>query len=139
MRLLDIILTLSDQDRRDLSSIAIDRNDAGEWIATLSISRMQPPPDLPGIKDDLRRDHPEVSCTALMRVPDQEHPIDLEESNVSESVRAQAIILQESGLVGKLDMAKYDRATRTTGYKIKTHAGSQAERTAWATRKKGES
>lgn len=138
MRLLDIILTLSEQDRHDLSLIAIERNERGAWYAKLSISRMQTAEDQTAIQADV--DHlspnPHVTVTALERVPDQEHPIDIDEINVSESVRAQAGVLQESGLVGRLDLARYDRANRTTGYKIKTHAGSQAERTAWIMRDK---
>jgi hypothetical protein len=139
-KLLDIILALHDEDRRALSAIWIERAADGEWQARFSIARNQyaegqaierianhPLGEAPDTQDLPRG----IAMVAWVRVPDQIYPIDIDELQRNTDVRAQAHAVQESGLIGKLDMARYDRADRSTSYLIKSHAGSQEERTAW--------
>ena len=121
MRLLDIILAMDDDDRRALSAITIERTGGGEWQARLSICRSQY-----GAEEAI----PGVSLRSWVRVPDQYHPLDLDELRRDSDVRVQAVMVQLSGLIGQLDMARYD-SDRRTSYLIKSHAGSQQERTRW--------
>lgn len=122
IKLLDIILAMEAEDRRALSAIWIERGRSGGWQARCSICR------------DKYAESGAMAGIAMMvweRVPDQEYPLDLDEIERDRSVRAQAYALQESGMVGKIDMARFDGADHTTKYLIKTHAGSQQERTRW--------
>jgi len=122
-RLLDIVLALGAEDLRCLSSIRIERCNDGAWQARCNICR-----DKYASRESRLRG---VSLMAWERVHDQEHPLDLDEIERDRDMRAQATSLQVSGLVGLLDMARFDSADRRTSYLIKTHAGSQAERSRW--------
>jgi len=121
-KLLDIILALDAEDRRALSAIWIERSPDGGWQARCSICRD---------KFSNSSVSPGVGLMAWERVPNQEYPLDLDELDRDRAMRAQAAALQESGLIGTLDLARYDREDRSTAYLIKTHAGSQRERTHW--------
>lgn len=125
--LLDIILALDDEDRRALSAIWIERGSAGIWQARCSIARQQ-------YGERAHTCPPGVGLTAWVRVPDQIYPLDLDEIERDRHMRAQALAVQQSGIVGMLDLARYDRADRETRYLIKTHAGTQKERTQWLMR-----
>jgi len=122
-RLLDIVLALGAEDLRCLSAVALERSRSGGWQARCNICR-----DKYASGDTRVRG---VSLMAWERVPDQEHPVDINEIDRDRDVRAQVAGLQSSGLVGRLDMARFDGADRLTSYLIKTHAGSQAERSTW--------
>lgn len=122
-RLLDIILALGTEDLRCLSAITIERANNGGWQARCNICRDTHQEGPSGVRG--------VSLIAWERVPDQEYPLDLNDLARDRDMQSQAASLQASGLVGKLDMARFDSADRRTSYLIKTHAGSQAERTKW--------
>lgn len=125
-KLLDILLALDPEDLRALSTIIIERHPDGHWQARLSVCRnkfSQTPNFRPGI-----------SMTAWERVADREYRLDLDEIERDRHIRAQVADVQHTAIVGRLNMARFDRDDRTTKYVIKTHAGSQAERTQWLLR-----
>ena len=125
-RLLDIVLALGAEDLRCLSSIRIERSRLGGWQARCNICRNMYEDGPSGVQG--------ISLTSWVRVPDQEYPLALDELQRDRDVRAQAAALQASGLVGRLDMARFDCEDRRTSYLIKTHAGSQVERSRWLMR-----
>lgn len=133
--LLDIVLALDAEDRRALSTIIIERSRDGGWQARCSICRDQYAEGAAVERianQEIGADIPPgIGMMAWVRVPDQEYPLDLDEIERDRSLRAQASALQASGLVGQLDMARFDRADQATSYVLKTHAGSQRERTQW--------
>jgi len=138
-KLLDIIMALQSEDRRALSAIWIERAADGSWQARCNIARdkftgCDSAPDLEQIVSSQIGDvviPPGIGFMAWERVEDQVYPLDLDELARDEGIRAQAAAVQDSGMIGRLDMARYDRADRSTAYLIKSHAGSQSERTRW--------
>jgi hypothetical protein len=122
-RLLDILLALDTEYLRAVSAIWIERDGRGGWQARLSIARDKYDAPDAGIAG--------VAMMIWERVPDQCYPLNLDEIERDADVLGQAREVQQSGLIGRLDMARYDAIDRSTSYLIKSHAGTQAERTTW--------
>lgn len=122
-KLLDILLDLPREDLLAVSAISIERSNSGNWQARLNIFRNK------YSEHDL---HEFVGMQAWERVPEQCYPLDLDEVERDADIRQQAAAVQESGIIGKLNMARFDSAAGHTRYLIKSHAGSQQERSRWA-------
>lgn len=123
VRLLDIVLDLTSEDLRCLSAITLERERHGGWQARCNICRDTHTQEPSGVRG--------VSMMAWERAPDQEYPIDIDELRRDADVRSQVRAVEQSGLIGRLDVARFDGADHRTSYLIKSHAGSQPERSRW--------
>lgn len=108
--------------QRAISSIWIGEA-AGRWIARASISTFLSDPGLDPVLPD------GVSRAAIHRHPDVEWDLD-----PTMSVEIQIRTLHATGMLGSLDAARYNGSDCAPSWVVKTHAGTQAERTAWMLR-----
>ena len=122
-KLLDIVLAFAADDLRAISAITIERAASGGWQARTNIFRNK--------FSHAASEVPGISQMFWERVPDQVAALDLSEISRDADMRMQVAAVQSSGLLGSLQLARYDRDDRCTSYLVKSHAGCQRERTAW--------
>ncbi|MBI5198319.1 MAG: hypothetical protein HZA19_06900, partial [Nitrospirae bacterium] len=117
------------EERRTISGILIHSRDGkgwtgGPWTVTLSYLTDIPQPESEAL--------PGVSLKQWERVPDTDHPLDVDADNPVGDIESQIRELNRSGLLGNLDAAKFENKSRGfLEWVIKTHAGNQEERTRW--------
>ncbi|MBI4589519.1 MAG: hypothetical protein HY725_11815 [Candidatus Rokubacteria bacterium] len=115
--------------RDRLSALTIELADAGGWQARLSYALMVQSP-LPGTGGSMPAG---VTLAAWERWPDNVLALSAvrTEADILAAIRA----LEQSGLVGHLDLARVSEHHEDSiidRYIVKTHAGSDEERRAWA-------